>query len=167
MRYSVKRAVVRAPSIVTTAQNYTAQKTSDHGVAILRLTDSVNGVEVSIVPSIGNRAYEMKVHGKNILYFPFSDVGEFQKSPEMCGIPFLAPWGNRLDQQGFWANDKKYIFNTALDNIRGPLPIHGMLRTSPLWEVMEVAADARSAHATSRLQFWKNPRSDGAMALRS
>ena len=52
------------------AQNYKAEQTSDHGVPIVRLTDSARGVEVSIVPSIGNRAYEMKVHGKNILYFP-------------------------------------------------------------------------------------------------
>jgi aldose 1-epimerase len=150
-------ALLLALSIMSTAQNYTAQKTSDHGVAIVRLTDSINGVEVSIVPSIGNRAYEMKVHGKNILYFPFSDVGEFQKHPEMSGIPFLAPWGNRLDQQGFWANDKKYVFNAALGNIQGVLPIHGMLRTSPLWEVTEVVADARSARVTSRLRFWKSP----------
>ncbi len=145
-------------AIMSNAQNYTAQKTSDHGVAIVRLTDAAKGVEVSIVPSIGNRAYEMKVHGQNILYFPSPDIGEFQKQPEMSGIPFLAPWGNRLDQQGFWANGKKYTFNAALGNLRGSLlPIHGMLLTSPLWEVMEVAADRESAHVTARLQFWRSP----------
>jgi aldose 1-epimerase len=144
-------------SIASTAQNYTAQKTVDHGVAIVRLTDAANGVEVSIVPSIGNRAYEMNVHGKNILYFPFSDVGEFQKRPEMSGVPFLAPWANRLNEQNFWANGKKYVFNMALGNVRGSLPIHGLLATSPLWEVIEVAADRQSAHVTSRLQFWKSP----------
>jgi aldose 1-epimerase len=32
-----------------------------------------------------------------------------------------------------------------------------MLSSSPLWEVMEVAADRQSAHVTSRLQFWRNP----------
>jgi aldose 1-epimerase len=100
-----------ALSMASTAQNYTAQRTSDHGVAIIRLTDAANGVDVSIVPSIGNRAYEMNVHGKNILYFPSADVGEFQKRPELSGIPFLAPWANRLNEQGFWANGKKYTFN--------------------------------------------------------
>jgi len=144
-------------SIASTAQNYTAQRISDHGVAIVRLTDAANGVEVSIAPSIGNRAYEMNVHGKNILYFPSPDVGEFQKRPELSGIPFLAPWANRLNEQNFWANGRKYTFNMTLGNIRGSLPIHGMLSTSPLWEVMEVAADPRSAHVTSRLQFWKSP----------
>jgi len=146
-----------ALSMASTAQNYTAQRTSDHGVAIIRLTDAVNGVDVSIVPSIGNRAYEMNVHGKNILYFPSADVGEFQKRPELSGIPFLAPWANRLNEQGFWANGKKYTFNMILGNVRGSLPIHGMLSSSPLWEVMEVAADRQSAHVTSRLQFWRNP----------
>jgi aldose 1-epimerase len=143
--------------IASDAQNYIAERTSDHGVAIVRLTDAAKGVEVSIVPSIGNRAYEMKVHGNNILYFPFPNVGEFQKRPEMSGIPFLAPWANRLNEQGFWANGKKYTFNLTLGNVRGLLPIHGMLSTSPLWEVIDVATDPQSAHVTSRLRFWESP----------
>ena len=146
-----------ALSFAASAQNYTAQKTTDHGVAVIRLTDAAKGVEVSIVPSIGNRAYEMKVHGKNILYFPSPDLGEFQKQPELNGVPFLAPWANRLNEQDFWANGKKYTFNMTLGNVRGALPIHGLLSASPLWEVTEVAADSQSAHVTSRLQFWKNP----------
>src|SRR5579863_8788478 len=43
-----------------TAQNYTATQLSDNGVSIVRLRDAAHEVEVSIVPSIGNRAYEMK-----------------------------------------------------------------------------------------------------------
>ena len=50
------------------AQNYKAEKTSDHGVPIVRLSDAKNGVEISVVPSVGNLLYAMKVHGKNILY---------------------------------------------------------------------------------------------------
>jgi aldose 1-epimerase len=147
-------------SIASTAQNYTAQETTDHGVRIVRLTDSARGVEVSIAPSIGNRAYEMKVHGKNILYFPPSDLAEFQKRPGLNGIPLLAPWANRLNEPDFWANGKKYEFNMGLGNVSKDnhgLPIHGMLTTSPLWRVTEVAADQQSAHVTSRLEFWKYP----------
>ena len=44
-------------------------------------------------------AYEMKVHGKNILYFPYDDLSEFVKSPKLAGIPFLGRgptcWTNR------------------------------------------------------------------------
>jgi hypothetical protein len=54
-------------SVASTAQNYTAEKFSDHGVDIVRLTDSADGVKVAIAPSVGNRLYEMKVHGKNVL----------------------------------------------------------------------------------------------------
>lgn len=139
------------------AQNYRAEQTTDHGVPIVRLTDAARGVQVSIVPSVGNTAYEMSVHGQNILYFPFADVAEFQKMPALSAIPFLAPWANRLDQQAFWANGKKYGFDMELGNVRGAIPIHGLLTSSPYWHVTEVKADGRSAHATSRLEFYKHP----------
>jgi aldose 1-epimerase len=139
------------------AQNYTAERTVSHDVPIVRLADMAGGVEVTIVPSIGNRAVEMKVHGKNILYFPSADVGEYQQRPRLSGIPFLAPWADLLNQQAFWANGKRYPFNMTLGNVRGERPIHGLLVDSPLWQVTEVAADARSAHVTSRLAFWKYP----------
>jgi aldose 1-epimerase len=139
------------------AQPYTARQIEDHGIGVVRLTDAAHGVEVSVVPSIGNLAYEMKVHGKNILHFPYADLGEFAKRPGQCAIPLLAPWANRITEQGFWANGKKYAFNLGLGNVRGALPIHGLLGNSPLWQVTEVAADADSARVTSRLQFWKEP----------
>lgn len=145
-------------SIPSFAQNYTAQQTSDHGVDVVRLTDASDGVEVSIAPSIGNLAYEMKVHGKNILSFSGADVGELKKGHGAGGNPFLAPWANRLGEMDFWANGKKYIFNPTLGNIRrSPIPIHGVLLNSPYWEVTEVKADGQSAYVTSRLQFWKYP----------
>ena len=58
------------PVAITAAPRFTAQKTADHGIEIVRLADKAHGVELSVVPSIGNRAYELKVHGKNLLYFP-------------------------------------------------------------------------------------------------
>jgi aldose 1-epimerase len=141
----------------TAAQPYTARQIEDHGIAVVRLSDSAHGVEVSVVPSIGNLAYEMKVHGHNILHFPFADIGEFAKQPAQCAIPLVAPWINRMTEEGFWANGKKYIFNLGLGNLHGALQIHGVLGNSPLWHVTQAAADAHSAHVTSRLQFWKEP----------
>jgi aldose 1-epimerase len=139
------------------AQNYTAHQTSEQGIAVIRLADSASGVEVAVVPSLGNRASEMKVHGKNILYSPVSDLAALMKKPDLSGVPFLAPWANRLSEEAFWANGKKYPFNMTLGNVRGPVPIHGLLTSSDLWEVTEVGADRNSAHVTSRLQFWKHP----------
>ena len=144
-------------STMSFAQNYTAERTSDHGVPIVRLTDAEHGVEVSILPSAGNTAYQMKVHGQNILYFPSDDVSQYPGGAKLGGVPFLAPWADLLDEQAFWANGKRYGFNMSLGNVRGERPIHGLLTYSPLWQITEVAADLRSAHVSSRLEFWRYP----------
>ncbi|MDE3197001.1 MAG: aldose 1-epimerase, partial [Acidobacteriota bacterium] len=146
--------------LMALAQNYTAEKTTDHGVDVIRLADAAHGVEVMVAPSIGNRAYAMNVHGRNILYLGAADVGALKERPGLSGIPFLAPWANRMTDGGFWANGKKYTFNGELGSLRLPptnIVLHGMLSASPLWEVTDVKADAASAHVTSRLEFWKYP----------
>ena len=146
--------------LMAIAQNYTAEKTSDHGVDIVRLTDKAAGVEVSVAPSIGNRVYEMKVHGGNILYLGADDVGKLKEKPGLSGIPFLAPWANRMADGGFWANGKKYTFNSDLGSMRISsigIAMHGMLMSSPLWTVTEVKADQKAAWVTSRFEFWKYP----------
>jgi aldose 1-epimerase len=149
--------ILLAFSLLALAQDYKAERTTDHGIPVVRLADPMHGVEVAIVPSVGNTAYEMNVHGKNILYFPYNDVSEFQKNPQMSGIPFLAPWANRLDEQAFWANGKRYAFDMDLGNVKGANPIHGLLSSSPYWQVVSVAGDSRSARTTSRLEFWRYP----------
>src|SRR5512140_2039312 len=127
-------------STMASAANYTARTTSDHGVPVIQLGDAATGVEISILPTIGNRVSEMKVHGKNILYFPVTDLSELKKTPGLNGLPLLAPWANRLNEEAFWANGKRYPFNMTLGNVRGPIPIHGLLTNSDLWEVVEVKA---------------------------
>jgi aldose 1-epimerase len=135
--------------------NYAVRQEGDR----VRLADIAHGLEVTVVPSLGNRAIEMLVRGQNILYVPFDDPARLKTDRSLNGIPFLAPWGNRMPE-GFWANGKKYAFNSQLASIRpdgNGIPIHGMLTASPFWEVVEHAADNGSAHVTSRFEFWKHP----------
>jgi aldose 1-epimerase len=138
---------------------FSAQKVVVDGVQVIRLIDSKRGIEASILPSLGNMAYELKVHGKNVLFFPDMKLSDFQKRPTQCGIPFLAPWANRLDESAFWANGKKYGFNLSLGNIhpdgRG-LPMHGLIGNAA-WQVTDIGADGKSAHVTSKFEFWKQP----------
>jgi aldose 1-epimerase len=115
------------------AGNYTARRTTVEGVPVISLADAAQGVEVTVLPSIGNRVSAMKVHGENILFFPSGNLAELQKKPDVSGIPFLAPWANRLNAESFWANGKNYPFNMTLGNVRGPIPIHGLLMHSDLW----------------------------------
>jgi aldose 1-epimerase len=142
------------------AANYSALQTTIDGIPVVQLADTAHHTEVSIAVGVGNIAYELKVNGKNALYFPFHSLAELKAKPALCGVPFLAPWANRLDQEAFYVDGRKYALNAALGNLRldgNHLPIHGLISFSPLWQVVEAKADGSSAHVTSRLEFWKHP----------
>jgi aldose 1-epimerase len=133
-------------AVLARAANYAAQKISVDGADVVRLKDTARGVVVSILPGSGNRAYELAVHGKQVLARP-------------GGIPLLAPWANRLDENAFWANGKKYILNPGLETIHydnNHLPIHGLLDKA-MWSVTSLKADEHGAEATARLEFWRHP----------
>jgi aldose 1-epimerase len=140
--------------------DYSVVRQPADGIDVVRLVDSARNVELSVAPSVGNTAFEWKVRGKNFLYFPYASPAEFARRPRFCGVPFLAPWANRIAGDGFWANDKRYLFNLGLGNLQpdgNKNPIHGLLSYSKLWNVIEAKADDRSAWVTSRLEFWKHP----------
>ena len=124
---------------------------------VVHLEDSAHQIRVSIVPSVGNVAFEMRVKNQNVLYFPFADIAAFRSKPSRYGIPFLGPWANRLDEQAFYANGKRYAFNMDLGNVTGANPIHGFLSFTDKWKVMEVKSDREAAWVTSRLEFYREP----------
>jgi aldose 1-epimerase len=132
---------------------YSARQTGE----VVRLEDTEARTTVSVVVSAGNRAFEMAINGQNILRFPYASVEEFRtRGSGLNGIPFLAPWANRLDEQAFYANGRRYPFDMQLGNVRGETPIHGFLSASE-WQVVEVDADEDAAWVTSRLEFYRNP----------
>lgn len=152
-------AILLFPAL-TFAANFSAAKVAVDGVEVVRLTDRATHIEVSIAPSIGNIAYEMKVNGKNVLSFPFSGPAEWKAKLTPSGVPFLAPWANRLDEDAFWYGGRRYALNPGLQNLRrdqNNKPIHGVLYFSSAWTIVSVTADDRSARAVSRLDFWKHP----------
>jgi aldose 1-epimerase len=136
------------------AAQYAARTKGD----VVELEDTKHRTVVTIVPSVGNTAYSMTVNGTNILRSPYPSLEAFKEKPTRhAGNPFMAPWANRLDEQAFYANGKKYPFNMELGNVRGPRPIHGFVTYTTRWKVVEARADARSAWVTSRLEFWREP----------
>jgi aldose 1-epimerase len=142
-----------APANGAFAQQYAAKQTGD----VVELQDTRNKTTVSILPSVGNIAFEMKVNGHNALRWPYESLDAYKKRPGFNGIPFLAPWANRLDEQAFYANGKRYAFDMELGNVRGNIPIHGLLTFANQWKVVSVQADGTSARVTSRLEFFRNP----------
>ena len=134
-------------------QTYSARQVG----SVVELSDRGTQTAVSILPGIGNLTVEMKVKGHNVLRFPFNSAAEYKGGTGSIGIPFLAPWADRLDEQAFYANGTRYAFDMSLGNVRGANPIHGFLSSVPDWKVIEARADGQSAWVTSRLEFFKHP----------
>jgi len=140
--------------------DYSAERISVDGIDVIRLSDARYKTEVSIVPSLGNNAYEMKVNGKHVLWSPYRNLREFRDKPVQLGNPLLAPWANRIDGDAYWANGRRFLLNSDLRNFRydsNHKPIHGLLVYASEWEVISVRADHESASVTSRLEFWRYP----------
>jgi aldose 1-epimerase len=156
----IARFLLLLTPFMTQAADYKALVTQQDGMEVVKLSDPSHHVEVSIAPSIGNMAYSMLVDGHQILYIPAHSLAELKAKPGLGGVPFLAPWANRIDGLSYWANNKKYLLNPDLGNLRldgNGLPMHGLLSFSPLWKIVGTKADNKSASVTSRLEFWKYP----------
>lgn len=145
--------VVCAAPAAASAQRYGAVHQGD----VVTLSDTQTGTVVSVVPSVGNIATEMRVKGHNVLRFPHASLAEFAARPAATGIPFMGPWANRLDEPAFYANGRRHAFDMSLGNIRGEVPIHGFVTTTNLWRVTSVAATSDEASVTSRLEFYRQP----------
>ncbi len=153
-------ALLAALPLMTEAANYTAQRVTIDGIEVVRLSDDFHKAQVSIAPALGNNAYEFLVNGKNVMWFPQRSLADFKAKPTFSGNPLLAPWANRLDHDGFYANGKHYILNPHLNNYRrdgAKQPIHGLVTYASEWKVANVSADDKGAEVTSRLEFWRYP----------
>jgi aldose 1-epimerase len=140
--------------------DYSANHERVDGIEVVRLSDAAAGLEAAIAVSVGNMAYELTAGGRNVLWFPFDGPANLKANPALCGIPFLAPWANRLDEDAYWVDGTRYLLNPGLGNLRrdgNGKPIHGLLNFSPAWALEDAGADHESAYATSRLEFWKRP----------
>ncbi|HEX9368985.1 MAG TPA: aldose 1-epimerase [Vicinamibacterales bacterium] len=131
---------------------YTATRTGD----VVQLHDSLAGLDVPVVTTLSN-AYEMVVKSQQVIRKTFADPDGFRARPGLNGVPLLAPFANRLDEQAFYANGKKYSFDMGLGNVRGAIPIHGFLTGAKDWRLVEAKADAQAAWVTSTLDFYRNP----------
>jgi aldose 1-epimerase len=141
------------------AETCTAQRVTVDSIETIHLSDPAHAIDVSICPSVGNIAYDLRVRGKPILMSP-PRLSDWKQNPSQAGIPFLGPWANRLDADAYWANGKRYLLNPdAVEIRRDPngLPIHGLLLFAFDWRVERLYADEHAAEVSSSLEFWKHP----------
>ncbi len=144
------------------AQTYSVSVHDVEGHATYHLRDAARQMDVGVVPDMGNIVYTFQDHGKDVIV-PIPSLTGFLKTHWFCcGIPFLAPWADRIDQNYFYFQDKQYRFNESLGNLLHVPPthfiIHGLLVFDPHWKVVRVgASDSEGAFITSRLEFYKYP----------
>lgn len=142
------------PVVAGTDLRYRAQHVGD----VVRLEDGVSQSAVSVSPAAGNNVFELRINGWNVLWFPYDSLDDFKAHGQgRGGIPFLGPWANRLDEQAFYANGRRFAFDMDIGNVRGSIPIHGLLMRTDRWRVLDVNADDREAWVTSRLEFFREP----------
>jgi len=143
-------------------ENYSVSARAVEGHTTYHLLDARRKMDLGIIPDMGNFAYEFKVNGKDVLIPPESLKAYLEKHWFGWGIPFLAPFANRIDHDYYYFQDKKYLLNDSLGNLlRTPnanLVLHGLLVFDPHWEVVKTGgSDATGAFITSRLEFYKYP----------
>ena len=145
-------ALLAGAGLAQAAPRYSVKTIGD----IVQLRDAAAAMTVSVLTPVNN-AYEIVVKGKNLTRMQLKSVDDMRARPGLNGVPFLAPFANRLDQDAFYANGKKYNFDMELGNVRGAIPIHGFLTGTSAWKVVAVKADAKGAWITSKLDFYKYP----------
>ena len=126
---------------------------------VVRLADPAAAIEVLVAPGMGNNAYSMKVKDHEVMWSSAKTLAEWKQRPSLAGVPLLAPWANRLDQDGFVFNGKRYALNDSLGNIRrdgNRKPIHGLVTFTPNWQVTGLGTSGE-ASVTSRLEYYREP----------
>jgi aldose 1-epimerase len=151
-----------ATATTAAGSDYSASIANDGPLQVVTLEDRGRQMVVRIGVNIGNRAFEFSVKGQNVLWTPPYQKPSDLKAATFFGVPVLSPFANRLNEDAFYANGKKYLLNDNLGNIRrdgdkNKLAIHGMVHSHAGWQVVSMQADENSAEVVSRLEFWKFP----------
>jgi aldose 1-epimerase len=154
-------ALSAAAASAYAAGNYAVAQKQVEGHATYHLLDNKRHMDFGLAPDMGNFAYQFKVNGQNVLIPPDSFKGYLAKHTFCCGIPFLAPYANRIDQDAYYFQNQKYILNPALGNVfrdNFGQPMHGLVVFEKRWKVVRTGAtDDQGAFVTSRLDFYKYP----------
>jgi aldose 1-epimerase len=151
IQYALTTALVCGIAAPAAAQRYTVTQNGD----VVELSDTTTQMNVSVVWSMSN-AWRIQVKGRDLVR-PVATLADFEARPGLSGMPFLAPFANRLDETAFYANGKKYNFDLELGNVRGPIPSTGYVNGNRAWQLVEFKADGKSAWVTCRLDFYKFP----------
>jgi aldose 1-epimerase len=138
---------------------YAITETRQDGLHAIRLQDTKTDLTAEILPDAGLITSALILKGCNFLWRPDMPLSDIVDRKLLFGIPFLAPWANRLNANSYWVNGARYEINRGLRNIRPDhydQPIHGLLLFEK-WRVEELNATDRSAELVSSFAFSRYP----------
>ena len=126
-----------------------------HEGDVVTLSDKRAQVVVRVLTTASN-AYQMTAKGEDVIRKTWNTLDDIRARMGLNGVPLLWPYANRLDEQAFYANGRKYSFDPGMGNTgTNPIPIHGFLQNTTAWKLVEAKADAKSAWVTSKLEFFR------------
>jgi aldose 1-epimerase len=135
--------------------SYSVRESSEDGFATIELIDDDRDLKAVVVPQLGNNTIALTVRGLNFLWRPDRTLHDLLRARSLFGIPFLAPWANRLSNKQYWVGDRCYQLNASFGNLRfdhhGQV-IHGLLLFEP-WTVTELEGSPEGARLVSRIHF--------------
>ena len=109
---------------------YSAVEGDYEGFHTIELRDAETNLVATIAPGLGNNCFFLTLSGLQFLFCPAEPLNALVARKALFGIPFLSPWANRLDHDGYLANGSSFLLNRDLNNIRNDQngqPIHGLL----------------------------------------
>jgi aldose 1-epimerase len=126
---------------------------------VVSLSSPAN-VVASFVPGAGMVCSSMLHDGEEMLGQRYGLAG-YVELGKTFGVPILAPWANRLGRMAYavvheGGGVRRIDVHPNTPNLRFDAygqPIHGLLRGSRDWQVLEVQATATEAWITARLTF--------------
>jgi aldose 1-epimerase len=150
----VATALLSHPTASGAQPRYDASRVGD----VVTLSDTRSALVVRVLTTASN-AYQMTVKGEDVIRRTWNTLDDIRGRMGLNGVPLLWPYANRLDEQAFYANGRKYSFDLGLGNTgSNPIPIHGFLTSADAWKVVEAKANASAAWVTMKLDFYRIPR---------
>jgi aldose 1-epimerase len=114
------------------------------------VTLAAGDLEATFVPEAGLVGTSLRHDGEELLARE-DGVRAYLETGRVMGIPFLHPWANRLESDGYEAAGRRVQLPADLPRDPGGLPIHGVLPQA--WALRSVHACGRAASLVARLDF--------------
>jgi galactose mutarotase-like enzyme len=114
------------------------------------VTLSSGELEATFLPELNLLGVSLRLAGEEFLALPGGLTA--YREQHTTGLPFLAPWANRLDGLGYRSGGTRVDLRGLDLHVDGAgLPIHGTLSARDAWDVLELSA--RGSRARLRASY--------------